>query len=69
MVTRSSQVALVGRDAEAVHLGIGVWNGARTDAAESFPEPFEARVSGDFGRRKRELGIPDGVVISSCACQ
>lgn len=40
VVACGSEVALVGRDAEAVDLRIGVGDGARADAAESFPEPL-----------------------------
>ena len=33
------EVAFVGGDAETVDLGVGVLEGARTDAGEGFPEP------------------------------
>lgn len=39
VVAGGGEVALVRRDAEAVHLRVGVGDGAGADAAEGFPEP------------------------------
>lgn len=40
VVARGGEVALVGRDTEAVYLAVRVWNRARADAAERFPESW-----------------------------
>lgn len=45
LVARGSEVALVGGDAEAVHLGVGVLDGARADARKRFPEPDRVVVT------------------------
>jgi hypothetical protein len=68
VVSSGGEVALVGRYAETIHLGIWVWDCARADAAEGLPEAFmcvsarQSKVTG-FGQV-----IPDCVVISGCVC-
>jgi hypothetical protein len=46
VVAGGGEVALVGGDTEPVHLGVGVGNGARADAAEGFPEALFAMSVG-----------------------
>ena len=62
MVARGGEVALVGRDAEAVDLAVGVRDGARADAREGFPEAG-GLVGGVKGVGRK---VPDRVVVASC---
>lgn len=57
MMAGRGEVALVGRDAEAVYLGVGVWDGARADAAESFPESWRVVLVQGVVRRKRYVAV------------
>lgn len=68
MVARGGEVALVGGDAEAVHLRVGVGDGAGADAAESFPEALVWMLVGWKQYQRVTAIIPNRVVISSCVC-
>lgn len=53
VVARGREEALVRRDAEAIHLRIGVWDGATTDTGEGFPEAIRAQRELAGGRDAR----------------
>lgn len=55
VVACGGEVSLVGRDAEAVHLGVGVRDGARADATESFPESWRCVLV--EGRRRNASAV------------
>jgi hypothetical protein len=50
VVARGGEVALVGRDAEAVHLRVGVGDGAGADATEGLPEALGWLLAGGRNR-------------------
>ena len=45
MIASCGEEALVGGDAEAVYLGVGMLDSAGADARESFPEPNRVVIS------------------------
>jgi hypothetical protein len=53
VVAGGGEVALVGRDAETVHLRVGVGDSAGADAAEGFPETLGGLLAGWQGKRNR----------------
>jgi hypothetical protein len=68
MMASGGEVALVGRDAEAVDLRVWVGDGARANAAEGFPKAlFATSVGRQYGTAIRE-SIPDRMVIAGCCC-
>jgi hypothetical protein len=64
VVAGGGEVALVGRDAEAVYLRVGVRDCTGADAGQGFPE---AGGSVRFSRASWS-SAPDCVVIASCVC-
>lgn len=57
MVAGGREEALVGRDAESVDLGVGVLDGARTNAREGFPEPVGVLAGAQDHAHARGLGM------------
>jgi hypothetical protein len=69
VVAGGGEVALVGRDAEPVDLGVWVWDGARADATEGFPEAlFRMSVKRQHANACGE-SVPDRMVIAGCRRQ
>jgi hypothetical protein len=66
VVPGRGEVALVRGDAEPVYLGVGVWDCARADAREGFPESLgESSVLCFGGERERGKVIPNRVIVPS----
>lgn len=70
LVAGGGEVALVGRDAQAVDLRVGVLDRAGADAGERLPEPADRGAKGlVVARIVRIAGrlVPDCVVVTGCS--
>jgi hypothetical protein len=64
VVAGGREVALVGGDAEPVDLRVWVWDGARADAAEGFPEALFGMSVGRQQTNACGESVPDRVIIA-----